>query len=109
MGKIADVTFTGASGTKYSFIGYTLDTSFSDVGAVYIFTKRTVSDDNGTHATLYIGETEELGTRISNHEKWSCVNNHGANCICVHRDDNQASRLQKEKDLLGNYHSPCND
>jgi hypothetical protein len=109
MDKIADATFTGASGTQYSFAVYPLNTSFGDVGAVYIFTKRTATQDNGTHKLLYIGESGELGTRISNHEKLPCVNQHGGNCICVHGDNSQDSRRNKESDLISHYDPPCND
>ncbi len=109
MGKIATVAFAGASGAEYSFEVYTLDTSFNNVGAVYMFTVRTVSEGKGAHEPIYIGETGELADRYVNHEKWPCVEMHGANCICMHRDDNQASRLDKETDLLRANDPPCNE
>jgi hypothetical protein len=109
MGKIADATFKGKTGS-YKFEVYSADTSFNDVGAVYIFTKRTVgSDGKGTHEFLYIGQTESLRDRIPNHEKWECATFNGVNCICVHRDDSETSRLDKESDLIAGNSTPCND
>jgi hypothetical protein len=109
MSKIADGTFVGASGTRYDFTIYTSDTSFKNFGAVYAFSKIAVKDSKGSHELLYIGETKELGDRIANHEKWFCVTDHGCNCICVHADDNNQSRLDKESDLIRNADLPCND
>ena len=109
MAKIATATFKGASGTSYDFNVYPLDEEFNSIGAVYIFTKRTVSEEKGLHTLLYIGETDNLATRIPNHEKWPCVKKNNANCICIHRDDNGKSRLAKETDLREEHSTPCND
>lgn len=109
MAKITGATFKGKRGS-YSFEVYSLDTSFKAVGAVYIFTKRTIGvGGKGTHAFIYIGETDSLKDRIPNHEKWSCIERNGANCICVHRDDDEDSRLTKETDLRDGNATPCND
>ena len=109
MSKIADVTFSGKD-RKYAFEAYALDTTFNAVGAVYIFTRRLVDRaGKGTHTLLYIGQTDSLADRIPNHEKWPCVNSNGANCICVHCDGNEQSRLKKEADLLAANSTPCND
>lgn len=110
MGKIADATFSGASGKKYSFGVYALDATFTNIGAVYVFTKRSVdSDGQGTHTLLYIGEAGELGDRLANHEKRPCVELNDGNCTCVHADENDDSRLDKETDLRHANDTPCND
>ena len=109
MAKITDATFSGETG-KYAFEVYPSDTTFNSVAAVYVFTKRTVdSSGKGTHEFIYIGETESLATRIPNHEKWPCARRNGVNCICVHRDTNEDSRLAKEADLRAANRTPCND
>ena len=108
MAKLANANFS-AGGSSFSFTVYSADTSFNDVSAVYIFTKRTMTDGEGTHSILYIGETGELGTRISSHEKWDCVNNYGCNCICVHRVDGERARREIEISLRNEYATPCND
>ena len=108
MGEIAKATFS-AGGRNYSFTIYSTDTQFNDVSAVYIFSKRTVSNGEGSHSFLYVGETEELGTRIKNHEKWDCVNRFGCNCICVHRVTSAQERKTIEADFINDYNPPCND
>jgi hypothetical protein len=109
MSKIATATFKGASGTAYDFEAWTTDTTFSQVGAVYVFTKRTVgADGKGSHTLLYIGQTDNLANRIPNHEKWSCANKNGVNCICTHRDNSEKSRIAKETDLINANNTPCN-
>ena len=109
MAEIADATFNGKTGT-YQFQVYPNDTAFKAVGAVYVFTKRTVdSSGKGSHALLYIGQTESLADRIPNHDKWPCVKKNGGNCICVHLDHDEASQLRKEADLRAAHGTPCND
>ena len=109
MSKIADATFRGKNGS-YGFDVYSIDTEFNDVGAVYIFTKRVVdSNGKGSHTFLYIGQTDSLRDRIPNHEKWDCVNRNGVNCICIHRDDDEDSRIAKQTDLRARNSTPCND
>jgi len=71
--KVADTNLCGASGTKYKFGIYTLETSFENIGAVYIFTKGIVSDMKRNRDFLSTGQTEELANRIYNHEKWPCL------------------------------------
>ncbi len=109
MSKIADATFVGESGAKYSFVVYSVDAAFNDIGAVYIFSKRTVSNGKRTHRLLYIGQTEELGGRISSHEKWGCAERNGANAICVHVQSDRGTRLNIETDLRNANDTPCND
>ena len=108
MAKIASTGFKSHSGKKYSFNIYSLDTSFNNVGAVYIFSKRTIKDDTGTHSFIYIGETNDLSDRIPNHEKWPCVKKYGANCICTHTESHQETRRKIEDDLLDAHDPPCN-
>ena len=105
MAQIEPVTFTGASGKTYTFTAYTLDTTFNEVGAVYIFTKQ----ENRAYTPLYIGQTDNLNRRISNHEKWPCVRQNGVNSICVLVENNQLSRVAIERDLLATRNPPCND
>ena len=105
MGEIAAVIFNGSSGKEYKFTAYTVDTAFNEVAAVYIFTKK----QNDSYWPLYIGQTDNLKERISNHEKWACVRQNGVNSICVFRDSSESSRLLIERDLLANTNPPCND
>ena len=104
------ITLVGDSGTGYNFTAYTTDTSFNDVGAVYIFTRQVWQDEKYKYVFLYVGETEELGKRIRYHEKWDCVNERNCNSICVHSEEDSSKRLAKETDLInwGDSPPPCN-
>ncbi len=44
MAKISDATFVGTSGEKYRFEVFSTESKFENVGAVYVFTKRTEED-----------------------------------------------------------------
>ena len=107
-----NITFVGESGKRYNnFTAYTTNTSFNDVSAVYIFTRRYLdSDGTNKYVSLYVGETRELGERIRNHEKWPCVNRNNCNSICVLRvEDNKSKRLAIQNDLIWeNSPPPCN-
>jgi len=108
VGKVADTNLCGASGTKYKFGVYTLETSFKNIGAVYIFTKRVENDVKRNRDFLYIGQTEELADRIYNHEKWPRLERNDVHFVCVHVDENENSRQRKEADLLQAVESTCN-
>jgi len=106
---MATLTLTGASGTKYEFTIHDFGPDFNAVGAVYAITKRYQKQDgNYTHSVIYIGQTEDLSTRFDNHHKEDCFTANGANCTCIHRDDDEQSRLDKESDLVEAYKPPCN-
>ncbi|MCY4445471.1 MAG: GIY-YIG nuclease family protein [Rhodobacteraceae bacterium] len=85
----------------YEFTEYSIEQTFNDVSAVYIFT-------DIEHNPLYIGETDELGTRIRNHEKLNCVNSLGCAFICI-RQEGKVNRESIEKKLINYYKPHCND
>lgn len=110
MPKLGTISYKGKSGKTYSFTIYSFDTQFSAVGGVYFVNKRTKQSDNShTHKRIYLGQTGDLSERFDDHHKADCFKEHKANCICVHRDDNEKSRLAKEDDLLKVHKPPCND
>jgi len=109
MAKISDLTLTGKSGKKYDFEVYSIDTAFNEVAAVYAVTKRYKNSSNEfKHTVIYIGQTDNLKERHDNHHKEECFKRNDANCICVHQDSNEKSRLAKEADLIAAYDPPCN-
>jgi hypothetical protein len=101
----ATLTLAGASGAKYNFEVFRLDTSFNPVAAVYAVTRR---DSNGQHTVVYIGQTRNLPERFDDHHKEMCFRRHSANCICVHGEGSERRRLAIEADLIANYAPPCN-
>jgi len=110
MAKISTVKFKGKSGESYDFNVYPMDQSFKAIGGVYVVTRRFKDEDDGfRHKIIYVGETGDLSTRFDNHHKADCFTEHSANCICVHVDDDEDSRLAKEDDLIKLHNPPCND
>ena len=83
-----------------------MNTSFKDEPGNYIFAKETSS---GYWTPIYIGETDSLKDRLSNHEKMPCVKRHGGTHVHVHTSssDEQARRAE-ESDLLAKWDPPCN-
>lgn len=106
MAKLATVTFTGQSGTEYRFNVYPRDTTFKDVGGVYIFSER---DSQKRHTILYIGQTHSFEERrLKYHEKWECADPLGGNVICTRQVDNAERRRRIERDLIDGHNPPCN-
>lgn len=109
MAKLGTVTFTGQSGTDYSFNVYPIATNFKAIGAVYFITRRTVkTDGTGSHTRIYVGQTDDLSVRFDNHHKQDCFDENNANCICIYTEEDEDTRLDIEKDLIDNYNPPCN-
>lgn len=109
MSKIGTLNLTGASGTKYEFNVYPFDTDFNQISTVYYVSKRSVNKDGtGSHAKIYIGETENIVDRFSQHHKQNCFENNAANCISVHQEKIERRRLEIEQDLIDAYDPPCN-
>jgi hypothetical protein len=100
-----EVFFAGVSGCFYPFIRYPLDADLPDIGAVYILTSAAIP---GQYKPLYIGETDTLATPILNDEIWLCVSRKTGDCVCIYSEDDAATRLQIERDLIAQHHPPCN-
>lgn len=97
MARLSTLNLTGASGREYTFNVYPLNTEFAEIPAVYAVTKRYKrSDGVWAHDVDYVGQTGNLPERFEGHHKADCFRRHGANCVCVHRDTSEASRLAKE-------------
>ena len=108
MSKISDVQFS-ANGSKLDFGAYATDTDFKEIGAVYAFTRRYKSDGKFYHDILYVGQTDNLQRRMNAHDKMPQAVNRGCNCICVHVDTTQSTRLKKEHNMLCQHKPPCNE
>lgn len=111
MGKINEsLSLNGKSGSVYGFDVYTYDTTFNAVRAVYAVTNRHQNNAGTmTHTLIYVGQTGDLSERFDDHHKARCFERNGANCIGVHRDNDEDSRLSKEADLLEQWSTSCND
>ena len=99
------VYFAGVSCCLYPFELYPLHTDFPNTGAVYIYTRV----ESGMYVPLYIGQTAKLGTHIAAYEKWVCISRHFGNAVCVHFEEDTASRHQITRDLISKQQPVCNN
>jgi len=110
MNKIGNMVLHGAGGQPYAFDLHTFGSDFGPVGGVYFISNRSRNPSRrGEHVLIYVGQTGKLSDCLEGHPQASCFDENGANCIAVHLDDNEASRLVKEADLINSYHTICED
>jgi hypothetical protein len=109
--QIGPLKLTGASGRVYQFTVYSADTVWKDgVACVYYISKRTQKPEGGgSHAAIYVGETQDLKNRHLDHHKQQCFERHGYNCISLFIENSSERRLLIEKDLVEAVKPPCND
>ena len=109
MSKLSNIEIAGKSGSKYSFGVYPYDTTWKEIGAVYVVTKRTVQPNgSGTHDFIYVGQTDNLKERHTGHHKADCFTRRGANCLCALVEESEETRLAIETDLIAGHTWPCN-
>ena len=97
-------TWNGVA-SQYTYWVTSLDANFKEESGNYIFAKR-----SGNHWTpVYIGQTDNLRRRLSNHDKEACVRQHGATHIHAHLNDNEQNRRDEEVDLIKKWQPPCNE
>jgi len=110
MARLATVKFSGNSGGRYEFDVYEYPFSGGkDYSCVYFVTHRH-RDNQGkfTHDHIYVGETEDLEQRHSNHHRKLCFSRNNANAICLLRENSGEKRRSIEKDLRLKYDPLCN-
>ena len=72
----------------------------------YVFAKQQA---NGTFTAIYIGETEDLGTRLADHERRPCAIKNGATHILVRANNGgEQARLREEAELIAHCKPVCN-
>ena len=98
------IQWPGKSGVKYDFSIHAINDSFSKEGAVYIFTK----PQSRAYLPVYIGKTDNMKERFSNHEKWDDIIKLGATKVHIHIDNVEKSRIQKETDLIERWKPELN-
>ncbi len=110
MEKLGSLTLTGASRNAYAFDVYSKDADWvDDFACVYYVSQRFQKDDGRwSHYKIYIGETEDIKYRFSNHHKQDCFEEHDYNAISVHVESNEKTRLAIEQDLIDALDPPCN-
>ena len=106
---MANITFTGESGKKYSFAIHPMTTMFKEEAGVYFFTRRHTDEMNKvSHKHIFVGETDNLAKQFDKSDN-QYYRRYEANCICIHLEQDRKIRLKIESDLVGNYNPPCNE
>lgn len=99
MPSLGSITLAGRSGRTYRFRAYPLGTTFKrDVGAVYLVTYRRHSPGGPQHKPLFLGRSEDL--RAPGQDPAQPYGA-GANCICIHREQDEQARQRIHQDLAG--------
>jgi hypothetical protein len=99
------IQWPGKSGAQYQYWIYPLGSTFNSSPGNYIYSKLT----GAGWIPLYMGQTNDLGVRLANHEKDSEARRNGATHIHAHTSGNEAQRLAEEKDLILRWQPVCND
>ena len=97
--------WTGASGKKYEYEIYPIDTNWNDVPGNYIFARESSSR---TWQAIYIGQTESFKDRLPNHNELPCIRRNGGTHVHAHVNRDSRARLEEEGDLLANNKTACN-
>jgi len=101
MSRLGTVKFSGKSGSRYLFEAYPLETVFEKgCSGVYVVTRRRAAG-SGTgfvHRRICTGQSDDLRRPVTGHgTSWSA---RGANCICVHVEEDKDIRQQVKQDLV---------
>ena len=94
-------TWTGASGTNYTYYIWELPANFdpNQVGN-YIYSKK---NSEQKWVPIYVGEGD-LASRVSDsHHQAACIKSRGATHVHVHLNANENARKAEEADLLARY------
>jgi excinuclease UvrABC nuclease subunit len=106
MSEPLEIYWSGKSGAKYTFWIHPRGTKFTEpCPGIYIYAKETSPHK---WSPVYIGQSENINLRLTNHEQQECVDQNGATHIHVSIFTDEARRLAAEKDLIQQWEPPCN-
>jgi uncharacterized coiled-coil protein SlyX/predicted GIY-YIG superfamily endonuclease len=106
MNKSLKIYWKDKSGTSHRFWIYPRGTRFNEpCPGIYIYARETSPHK---WIPIYIGQTENVNVRLTNHEQQECVDQNGATHIHVSIVTNEKSRLAIEKDLIQQWKPVCN-
>lgn len=101
------VSWTGESGTAYSYEIHPLETEFRPLPGNYIYAGQSVA---GEWVALYVGQTRDMHQRLEGHEHLQPAIDKGATHIHMHYcDRGQAARCTEERDLITRWQPVCNE
>ena len=95
----------GNGKTLEFFIFDPATTTWKALAGLYIFAGKTGPTD---WTAYYVGQTEDLGSRLQNHEQWPSAVRHGATHVHTLVVPQEASRLLYEQLLIQNLQPVLN-
>ena len=110
MKNIGEIVFSGASNKEYSFKIFPYNTEFKSIGCVYVVTVRQPVKGGVSygHNALYVGQTADLAkTWNAGHTHRECFEEHNADFICIHDEDNEQVRQAMADDLRKSLRLKC--
>jgi hypothetical protein len=110
MPKLGTVSLKGASGRTYEFEVFPRADAFKPLGAVYFLAKRIpISEREAEYTWIYIGETWDMSMRPLDERRKACIDQHEANSLCLHIEDDPGKRARIVADLHRARMPVCND
>jgi hypothetical protein len=103
------LTLSGDTYIAQDFDVFPIDADFHPIAAVYVVTRRTGRGGAGEHEVLFVGETARLQEHFVDHPKAECFARYKADCVGVHRQEDEAARRDTVSDLVAQLKPPCND
>lgn len=104
------ITFQDKKQEKYIFYVYQKDYKFDNISVIYAFIYRKIVNNKAVTNVLYIGESEDFGQRLDNHEKKSCpeIKKYWTHIAIMPVKDDEGERKRIESNLIAHYNPPCN-
>lgn len=99
------VNFTTPRGNTYVYYAHPIGTSFKSEGGNYMFAYQR----GNVWYPAYVGQTNNLNARISNHEKLPTAIRHGATHVLSHLNASEQARKTEEAELIAWLRPVCND
>jgi hypothetical protein len=103
------LTLSANTYIAHDFDVFPIDADFHPIAAVYVVTRRTGRGGAAEHEVLFVGETARLQEHFADHPKAECFTRHKADCVGVHRQEDQAARRETVSDLVAQLKPPCSD
>lgn len=99
--------FCGTSDEVYAYQLLPPNTDIPSVAGNYIFAIPASEDD---WKPLYIGQTEDLKSRLAKHERYPECQRYGKFSILLHQNiDGERGRKEEEADLIERFNPPLNN
>jgi len=103
------LTLSGNTYIAYDFDIFPIDADFHPIAAVYVVTRRTGRSGAAEHEVLFVGETPRLQEHFVEHPNAECFTRHKADCVGVHRQEDERARRETVDDLVAQLNPPCNE